>query len=101
MTLSKTGKGSNGSVEWDTYNFSQDKLSNFVDNVLEGQREVPSRYSAKWYVANDYLGIYMRVSPALILGNMNNMFDEYSTTCVVHVIRARVGGVQEVYISRY
>jgi hypothetical protein len=102
MMLSKTGKGSNGSVEWDTYNWSMEELSNFMDNVFDGQREVPGRYHAKWYVANDYLGIYMRVTPGVIYNNMQNMFDGYNPTCCAHVIRSCAGGsVKEVYISRY
>lgn len=96
---SKSGSGSNGSIEWDTFILSKPELSEFISAVSMRDSGAPSRHRSKWYVANDFLGIFTKISPWLIETKIDNMFPGPYHRVSIHTVRSVRGPIQEVYIS--
>lgn len=107
--VSKSGKGSNGKVAWDTTLMTHDDLKELILDVMEEEGNLmrsgmPTRYRCKWWIANDFLGLYTRIHPYLVVTHgLDNLF-RHQTTVSVHVVTDLSGGTNrpvEVHISAF
>lgn len=106
--VSKSGKGSNGKVAWDTLVMTRDDLQELIQDVMDEEGNLMrsgmhTRYRCKWWIANDFLGLYTRVHPYLVTQGLDNLF-RYQTTVSVHVVTDLSGGTDralEVHISAF